>query len=164
MTCGVSLLRAIIRISVAYAYIGAASQKGCNPVQSDFRNSKVETSETWTDWSAAPEDIYSLSSRMNNAESRITQNASSIALKGFHVRTFQEEGLPWFDCAHNSVHQLLWLDTSGKPEPAQTIYGKHMGGGLGAQGGKASGITVGPNNVALGQRRTFCFRLLDPAT
>lgn len=80
MTYGVYNFSGYNPISVAYAYIGTTAQKGCTGTV-EFRNFKVETSSTWTDWSAAPEDIYGLSSRMSNAESRITQNASSIALK-----------------------------------------------------------------------------------
>ena len=80
VTYGVYNFSSYNPISVAYAYIGTAAQKGCTGTV-EFRNFKIETSTTWTDWSAAPEDIYGLSNRMSSAESRITQNANSIALK-----------------------------------------------------------------------------------
>ena len=110
MTYGVYNFSGYNPISVAYAYIGTASQKGCTGTV-EFRNFKVETSETWTDWSAAPEDIYGLSSRMSNAESRITQNASSIALK-VSTSTYNSEKVYRGSTAPTTLYtNMLWLDT-----------------------------------------------------
>lgn len=58
-------------VSVAYAYLGTAAQAGCKGTV-EFRNVKIECSNTWMPWCAAPEDIYGLSNRMTSAESRIS--------------------------------------------------------------------------------------------
>ena len=159
MTYGVYNFSGYNPISVAYAYIGTASQKGCTGTV-EFRNFKVETSETWTDWSAAPEDIYGLSSRMSNAESRITQNASSIALK-VSTSTYNSEKVYRGSTAPTTLYtNMLWLDTSVSPNLLKRYTGSTWVA-AGAQEVKASGITIGPNNVAI-TTENFLLQLLDP--
>ena len=159
MTYGVYNFSGYNPISVAYAYIGTASQKGCTGTV-EFRNFKVETSETWTDWSAAPKDIYGLSSRMSNAESRITQNANSIALK-VSTSTYNSEKVYRGSTAPTTLYtNMLWLDTSVSPNLLKRYTGSTWVA-AGAQEVKASGITIGPNNVAI-TTENFLLQLLDP--
>ncbi len=57
-------------VSIAYFYLGTANSSGTTGTV-QFRNVKLEVLDQWTDWSAAPEDLYGLSNRMTNAESSI---------------------------------------------------------------------------------------------
>ena len=160
MTYGVYNFSSYNPISVAYAYIGTAAQNGCTGTV-EFRNFKIETSNTWTDWSAAPEDIYGLSSRMTNAESRITQNANSIALK-VSTSTYNTEKVYRSSTAPTTLYtNMLWLDLSLSP-PILKRYTGSSWIAVGAQEIKTSGISIGSNNVTI-TTENFLLQLLDPA-
>ena len=160
VTYGVYNFSSYNPISVAYAYIGTASQKGCTGTV-EFRNFKVEVSDTWTDWSAAPEDIYGLSSRMSNAESRITQNASSIALK-VSTSTYNAEKVYRGATAPTTLYtNMLWLDTSVSPNLLKRYTGSAWVV-AGAEEVKSSGIYIGPNQVSI-TTENFLLQLLDPS-
>ena len=127
-----------------------------------FRNIKLEVLDNWTEWSAAPEDVYGLVNRVTNAESRITQNANNIALK-VSTATYNAEKVyrgaaaPGGDVYAN----MLWLDTSVTPNLL-----KRWDGGkwiaTGAQEVKSSGVYIGDNNVSI-TTENFLLQLLDPA-
>ena len=159
MTYGVYNFSGYNPISVAYAYIGTASQKGCKGTV-EFRNFKIETSDTWTNWSAAPEDIYGLSSRMSTAESRITQNANSIALK-VSTTTYNAEKVYRSTSEPTSkTTNMLWLDLSLTP-PILKRWNGSAWISVGAQEVKTSGVAIGPNQVSI-TTENFLLQLLDP--
>ena len=127
-----------------------------------FRNIKLEVLDNWTDWSAAPEDIYGLANRVSNAESRITQNANSIALK-VSTSTYDSEKIYRGITAPSSplYINMLWLDTSVTP----TLLKRYDGStwiAAGAQEVKSSGVYIGNNNVSI-TTENFLLQLLDPA-
>ena len=147
-------------VSVAYAYLGTAAQAGCKGTV-EFRNVKIECSNTWMPWCAAPEDIYGLSNRMTSAESRISQNATNIALK-VSTATYNTEKVYRGAMAPTSLYtNMLWLDTSVSPNLLKRYTGSTWVA-AGAQEVKTSGITIGPNNVAI-TTENFLLQLLDPA-
>ena len=126
-----------------------------------FRNVKLEVLDAWTDWSAAPEDIYGLAGRMDSAESRITQNAGNIALK-VSTSVYNTEKVYRSNTAPATLYaNMLWLDTSLSP-PILKRYTGSAWVAVGAQELKTSGITIGANNVAI-TTENFLLQLLDPA-
>ena len=160
VTYGVYNFSSYNPIDVAYAYIGTTAQVGCTGTV-EFRNFKVEVSNTWTDWSAAPEDIYGLSSRMSNAESRITQNANNIALK-VSTSTFNAGNIYRGTSAPTTIYSnMLWLDLSLSP-PILKRWNGSSWISVGAQEVKTSGISIGSNNVAI-TTENFLLQLLDPS-
>lgn len=97
---------------------------------------------------------------MSNAESRITQNASSIALK-VSTSTYNSEKVYRGSTAPTTLYtNMLWLDTSVSPNLLKRYTGSTWVA-AGAQEVKASGITIGPNNVAI-TTENFLLQLLDP--
>ena len=124
-----------------------------------FRNVKLEVLDAWTDWSAAPEDIYGLAGRMDSAESRITQNAGNIALK-VSTSVYNTEKVYRSNTAPATLYaNMLWLDTSLSP-PILKRYTGSAWVTVGAQELKTSGITIGGNNVAI-TTENFLLQLLD---
>ena len=120
----------------------------------------MEVLDSWTDWSAAPEDLYGMSTRMANAESRITQNANNIALKVSTV-TYNAEKVYRSSTAPTTLYtNMLWLDTSSTPNLLKRYTGSEWVV-AGAEEVKSSGIYIGPNNVAI-TTENFLLQLLDP--
>ena len=147
-------------ITIAYFALGTASANGTTGTVR-FRNVKLEVLDSWTDWSAAPEDIYGLAGRMDSAESRITQNANNIALK-VSTSLYNTEKVYRSSTAPTTLYtNTLWLDTSLSP-PILKRYTGSAWAAVGAQELKTSGITIGGNNVAI-TTENFLLQLLDPA-
>ena len=147
-------------VSISYFALGTSAANGMTG-NVRFRNVKLEVLDAWTDWSAAPEDIYGLAGRMDSAESRITQNAGNIALKVSTSvynteKVYRSNTAPTTLCAN-----MLWLDTSLSP-PILKRYTGSAWVAVGAQELKTSGITIGGNNVAI-TTENFLLQLLDPA-
>ena len=144
---------------IAYVSIGTGGANGTTGTV-QFRNLKVEVLDSWTDWSAAPEDLYGMSTRMANAESRITQNANNIALKVSTV-TYNAEKVYRSSTAPTTLYtNMLWLDTSSTPNLLKRYTGSEWVA-AGAEEVKSSGIYIGPNNVAI-TTENFLLQLLDP--
>ena len=145
---------------IAYVSIGTGGANGTTGTV-QFRNLKVEVLDSWTDWSAAPEDLYGMSTRMANAESRITQNTNNIALKVSTV-TYNAEKVYRSSTAPTTLYtNMLWLDTSSTPNLLKRYTGSEWVA-AGAEEVKSSGIYIGPNNVAI-TTENFLLQLLDPA-
>ena len=147
-------------VSISYFALGTSAANGMTG-NVWFRNVKLEVLDTWTDWSAAPEDIYGLAGRMDSAESRITQNASNIALK-VSTSLYNTEKVYRSSTAPTTLYaNMLWLDTSLSP-PILKRYTGSAWAAVGAQELKTSGITIGGNNVSI-TTENFLLQLLDPA-
>lgn len=146
--------------SIAYFTLGTGGSNGVTGTV-QFRNIKLEVLDSWTAWSAAPEDLYGMVSRMVNAESRITQNANNIALK-VSTSTYNTEKVYRGSTAPTTLYtNMLWLDTSAAPNLLKRYTGSAWVA-AGAQEVKSSGIYIGPNNVAI-TTENFLLQLLDPA-
>ena len=146
-------------VTIAYFALGTSSANGTTGTVR-FRNVKLEVLDTWTDWSAAPEDIYGMARRMTDAESRITQNANNIALK-VSTSLYNTEKIYRSNTAPTTLYtNMLWLDTSLSP-PILKRYTGSAWIAVGAQELKTSGITIGGNNVAI-TTENFLLQLLDP--
>ena len=146
--------------SIAYFTLGTGGSNGVTGTV-QFRNIKLEVLDRWTAWSAAPEDLYGMVSRMVNAESRITQNANNIALK-VSTSTYNTEKVYRGITAPTTLYaNMLWLDTSATPNLLKRYTGSAWVA-AGAQEVKSSGIYIGPNNVAI-TTENFLLQLLDPA-
>jgi len=147
-------------VSLAYFSLGTGNASGVTGTV-EFRNVKLEVSDAWTDWSAAPEDIYGLANRMGSAESRITQNSSNIALK-VSTSTYNTEKVYRSTTAPTTLYtNMLWLDMSVTPN----LLKRYTGSGwvtAGAEEVKASGIYIGPNQISM-TTENFLLQLLDPA-
>ena len=147
-------------VSISYFALGTSAANGMTG-NVRFRNVKLEVLDAWTDWSAAPEDIYGLAGRMDSAESRITQNAGNIALK-VSTSVYNTEKVYRSNTAPTTLYaNMLWLDTSLSP-PILKRYTGSAWAAVGAQELKTSGITIGGNNVAI-TTENFLLQLLDPA-
>ena len=145
--------------SIAYFTLGTGGSNGVTGTV-QFRNIKLEVLDRWTAWSAAPEDLYGMVSRMVNAESRITQNANNIALK-VSTSTYNTEKVYRGSTAPTTLYtNMLWLDTSTTPNLLKRYTGSAWVA-AGAQEVKSSGIYIGPNNVAI-TTENFLLQLLDP--
>ena len=146
--------------SIEYFTLGTGGSNGVTGTV-QFRNIKLEVLDRWTAWSAAPEDLYGMVSRMVNAESRITQNANNIALK-VSTSTYNTEKVYRGSTAPTTLYtNMLWLDTSATPNLLKRYTGSAWVA-AGAQEVKSSGIYIGPNNVAI-TTENFLLQLLDPA-
>lgn len=144
---------------IAYVSIGTGGANGTTGTV-QFRNLKVEVLDSWTAWSAAPEDLYGMSTRMANAETRIMQNANNIALKVSTV-TYNAEKVYRSSTAPTTLYtNMLWLDTSSTPNLLKRYTGSEWVA-AGAEEVKSSGIYIGPNNVAI-TTENFLLQLLDP--
>lgn len=153
-------LKSLNAISLAYFSVGTSNANGTTGTV-QYRNPKVEVLGSWTDWSAAPEDFYGMANRMANAESRITQNASNIALK-VSTSTYNAEKLYRGATAPASPStNTLWLDTSVTPNLLKRYTGSAWTA-AGAQEVKSSGLYIGSNNVNI-TTENFLLQLLDPA-
>ena len=147
-------------VAIAYFALGTSSANGVTGTLR-YRNVKLEVLDVWTDWSAAPEDIYGLAGRMTSAESRITQNANSIALK-VSTSLYNTEKVYRSNTAPTTLYtNMLWLDTSLSP-PILKRYTGSAWAAVGAQELKVSGISIGSNNVTI-TTENFLLQLLDPA-
>lgn len=146
-------------VSIAHFYLGTANSNGTTGTV-QFRNVKLEVLDAWTDWSAAPEDIYGLANRMTSAESRITQNGNNLALK-VSTSTYNSEKVYRGSTAPTTLYtNMLWLDTSVSPNLLKRYTGS-VWVVAGAQEVKSSGIYIGSNNVAI-TTENFLLQLLDP--
>ena len=147
-------------VEIAYFALGTTSANGTTGTVR-FRNIKLEVMSNWTDWSAAPEDIYGLAGRMTDAESRITQNANNISLK-VNTSTYDFEKVYRSRTAPTEQYvDMLWLDMSLTP-PILKRYTGSAWVAVGAQELRTSGISIGANNVAI-TTENFLLQLLDPA-
>ena len=146
--------------SIAYFTLGTGGSNGVTGTV-QFRNIKLEVLDRWTAWSAAPEDLYGMSTRMANAETRITQNANNIALKVSTV-TYNAEKVYRSSTAPTTLYtNTLWLDTSSTPNLLKRYTGSEWVV-AGAEEVKSSGIYIGPNNVSI-TTENFLLQLLDPS-
>ena len=99
---------------------------------------------------------------MSNAESRITQNASSIALK-VSTSTYNSEKVYRGATAPPTLYtNMLWLDTSVSPNLLKRYTGSTWVV-AGAKEVKSSGVYIGPNQVSI-TTETSCSSCLIPAT
>ncbi len=147
-------------IGIAYISIGTAAAAGCTG-SLQIRNVKCEVGDSFTDWSAAPEDLNDLPGRMTSAESSITQNANNIALK-VSTSTYNTEKVYRGSTAPTTLYtNMLWLDTSVSPNLLKRYTGSAWVV-AGAEEVKSSGIYIGPNQVSI-TTEDFLLQLLDPA-
>ncbi len=146
-------------VSLSHFALGTSGANGTTGTV-QFRNIKLEVLDQWTDWSAAPEDIYGLAKRMSNAESSISQNANNIALK-VNTATYNTEKVYRGNTEPTTLYaNMLWLDTSVSPN----LLKRYTGSAwviAGTQEVKSSGIYIGPNRVAI-TTENFLLQLLDP--
>ena len=146
-------------IGVAYISIGTAAAAGCTG-SLQLRNVKCEVGDSFTDWSAAPEDLNDLPGRMTSAESSITQNANNIALK-VSTSTYNIEKVYRGTTAPTTKYtNMLWLDTSVSPNLLKRYTGSAWVV-AGAEEVKSSGVYIGPNQVSI-TTENFLLQLLDP--
>ena len=147
-------------LSLAYFALGTGSANGTTGTV-QFRNVKLEVFDTWTDWSAAPEDLYGLADRMESAESSITQNANSIALRVYTSAYNMEKVYRGMAEPSTKYVNMCWLDMSLTPNILKRWTGSAWAA-VGAQEIKTSGVSIGANNVAI-TTENFLLQLLDPA-
>ena len=147
-------------VSIAYFSLGTANANGTTGTV-QYRNIKLEVLDQWTDWSAAPEDIYGLPSRMSKAESRIMQNANNITLKVSSTAYNREKVYRGTTAPTSLTTDLLWLDTSVSPNLLKRYTGSEWVV-AGAEEVKSSGVYIGPNKVAI-TTENFLLQLLDPS-
>lgn len=146
-------------VSLAYFALGTGSANGMTG-KVQLRNIKLEVLDAWTDWSAAPEDVYGLANRMNNAETRITQNANNINLR-VSTGTYTLEKVYRSTAAPATKYvNMFWLDMSLTPNILKRWTGS-VWVAVGAQELKTSGVSIGSNNVAI-TTENFLLQLLDP--
>ena len=146
-------------IGIAYVSIGTGNAAGCTG-SLQIRNVKCEVGDSFTDWSAAPEDLNDLPSRMTSAESSITQNANNIALK-VSTSTYNIEKVYRGSTAPTTKYtNMLWLDTSVSPNLLKRYTGSAWVV-AGAEEVKSSGVYIGPNQVSI-TTENFLLQLLDP--
>ena len=147
-------------IGIAYVSIGTAAAAGCTGTV-QIRNVKCEVGASFTDWSAAPEDLNDLPDRMTTAESTISQHSNQIALK-VNTSTYNTEKVYRGATAPTTLYtNMLWLDTSVSPNLLKRYTGSAWVV-AGAEEVKSSGIYIGPNQVAI-TTENFLLQLLDPA-
>ena len=147
-------------VSIAYFALGSSNVNGVTGTLR-YRNIKLEVLDSWTEWSAAPEDIYGLANRMTDAETRIQQNSNSIALK-VSTATYNTEKVYRSATAPTTLYaNMLWLDTSVSPNLLKRYTGSAWVT-AGAEEVKSSGIYIGPNHMAI-TTENFLLQLLDPA-
>ena len=147
-------------IGIAYVSIGTAAAAGCTGTV-QIRNVKCEVGDSFTDWSAAPEDLNDLPNRMTTAESTISQHSSQIALK-VSTSTYNAEKVYRGATAPTTLYtNMLWLDTSVSPNLLKRYTGSAWVV-AGAEEVKSSGIYIGPNQVSI-TTEDFLLQLLDPA-
>ena len=159
MTSGPLNLSSFNPISIAYFSLGTGAANGTTGTV-QYRNVKLEVLDEWTDWSAAPEDVYGLADRMTNAETNITQNASNIALRVYTSTYNMEKVYRSATEPTTKYTNMFWLDMSLTPNILKRWTGSEWTA-VGAQEVKASGISIGSNNVAI-TTENFLLQLLDP--
>ena len=146
--------------SIAYIALGTSGAVGSTG-SLQIRNLKCEVGGSFTDWSAAPEDLNDLPGRMTTAESNISQNASNIALK-VSTATYNTEKVYRGSTAPTTKYtNMLWLDTSVTPNLLKRYTGSAWVV-AGAEELKSSGIYIGPNQVSI-TTENFLLQLLDPS-
>lgn len=147
-------------ISIAYVSIGTTAAAGSTG-SLQIRNVKCEVGDSFTDWTAAPEDLNDLPGRMTSAESSITQNANNIALK-VSTSTYNIEKVYRGSTAPTTKYtNMLWLDTSVSPNLLKRYTGSTWVV-AGAEEVKSSGVYIGPNQVSI-TTENFLLQLLDPS-
>lgn len=147
-------------ISIAYVSVGTAAAAGSTGTV-QIRNVKCEVGDSFTDWSAAPEELNDLPNRMTTAESTISQHSNQIALK-VSTSTYNAEKVYRGATAPTTLYtNMLWLDTSVSPNLLKRYTGSTWVV-AGAEEVKSSGIYIGPNQVSI-TTEDFLLQLLDPA-
>ena len=160
VTKGPMSLTSYSPIGIAYVSIGTGNAAGCTG-SLQIRNVKCEVGDSFTDWSAAPEDLNDLPGRMTSAESNITQNANNIALK-VSTSTYNIEKVYRGSTAPTTKYtNMLWLDTSVSPNLLKRYTGSAWVV-AGAEEVKSSGVYIGPNQVSI-TTENFLLQLLDPS-
>ena len=160
VTKGPMSLTAYNPIDIAYVSIGTGHAAGCTG-SLQIRNVKCEVGDSFTDWSAAPEDLNDLPDRMTTAESTISQHSNQIALK-VSTSTYNTEKVYRGSTAPTTLYtNMLWLDTSVSPNLLKRYTGSAWVV-AGAEEVKSSGIYIGPNQVSI-TTEDFLLQLLDPA-
>ena len=97
--------------SIAYFQLGPSGVTGSTG-KVEFRNIKLEVLDSFTGWSAAPEDLYGLADRMASVESRISQNATGLTFK-VSTSLYNTEKVYRSNTAPTTLYtNMLWLDTS----------------------------------------------------
>ena len=147
-------------LEIAYVGIGTSSCRGMTGTV-QFRNLKLEVGDSFTPWSAAPEDLNNLQGRMTTAESNITQHSNQLALTVSSATYNAEKVYRGTTAPTSKVTDTLWLDTSLSPPLLKRWTGSAWVA-VGAEEIKASGIYIGPNNVRI-TSENFLLQLLDPA-
>lgn len=146
-------------LSIANFTVGGTAANGTTGTV-QYRNAKLEVLGEWTDWSAAPEDMYGLANRMSNAESSITQNANNINLR-VSTGAYNLEKVYRGTAAPTTKYvNMFWLDMSLTPNILKRWTGS-VWVAVGAQELKTSGVSIGSNNVAI-TTENFLLQLLDP--
>ncbi|MEA5013433.1 MAG: hypothetical protein VB099_02625 [Candidatus Limiplasma sp.] len=146
-------------ISIAYFMYGTSAANGMTGTV-QFRNVKVEVADSFTNWSAAPEDLNNVPNRLSIAESSINLQSNQIALK-VNTSTYDAEKV-YRNAGEPTTKytNMLWLDTSLSPSILKRWTGS-LWTAVGVQEVKTSGITIGSNNVAI-TTENFLLQLLDP--
>jgi len=160
VTKGPMSLASYSPIDIAYVSIGTSHAAGCTG-SLQIRNVKCEVGDSFTEWSAAPEDLNDLPDRMTTAESTISQHSNQIALK-VSTSTYNTEKVYRGSTAPTTLYtNMLWLDTSVSPNLLKRYTGSTWVV-AGAEEVKSSGIYIGPNQVSI-TTEDFLLQLLDPA-
>jgi len=144
---------------IAYFLYGTSASTGSTGTV-QFRNVKLEVGDSFTDWTAAPEDLYDLPDRMTTAESTISQHSNQIALK-VSTSTYNADKVYRSSSAPTTLYtNMLWLDTSVTPNLMKRYNGSAWVN-VGAEEVKSSGIYIGSNKVSI-TTENFLLQLLDP--
>ena len=160
VTKGPMSITAYSPIGIAYVSLGTANAVGSTG-SLQIRNVKCEVGDSFTDWSAAPEDLNDLPGRMTTAESTISQHSNQIALK-VSTSTYNTEKVYRGSTAPTTKYtNMLWLDTSVTPNLLKRYTGSAWVV-AGAEELKSSGIYIGPNQVSI-TTENFLLQLLDPS-
>lgn len=154
LTYGPLNLTAFSPTGLAYFMYGTSQAAGTTGTV-QFRNAKLEVGNSFTSWTAAPEDLGALPDRMTSAESKITQNASNIDLKVSQSIYNQEKIYRSSAAPSTPTLNMLWLNTGASPYVLSRWTGTTWVT-VGADKVVASGINISPNNITL---RTSSFLL-----
>ncbi|MBQ7887116.1 MAG: phage tail protein [Clostridia bacterium] len=147
-------------IKINYMGLGVSHASGSTGTV-QFRNLKLEVSNSFTPWSAAPEDLSDVQDRLTTAESSITQHSNQIALK-VSTSTYNANRVYRGSTAPTTLYtNMLWLDTSVSPNLLKRYTGSTWVV-AGAQEVKSSGLYIGSNNVSI-RTENFLLQLLDPS-
>ena len=147
-------------IEVAYFMLGTSAARGMTGTV-QIRNIKLEVGDSYTAWSAAPEDLNNLPTRMTTAESSIAQHSNQLALT-VSSSTYEAEKITQSpNMPLLADVGKLWLDTFLSPPILKRWTGSEWVA-VAAEEVKTSGIYIGSNNVKI-TTENFLLQLLDPA-